>query len=163
MKFSIKSRLLQIPEGVGSSLTIAASSSCWKGASRIVSTRWTGSRWKWKLFRIESLLKSSINVCEPTLIINKQKSRKFSVCFYARKNYLTFGTLLNTTTWLSASLVLLRAKALNKLICRWHIINTFRMWCNEEKNRINFIVACYHHVDRFSFYYWVKKIYISIE
>lgn len=114
-----------LPEGVGSSETISASSSCWKGAKRIVSTRWTGSRWKWKLFRIESLLKSSMNVWEPTWRHEKCRYEDYRFWIWIHLQVLTLGTLLNTTTWLSDNLVLLRAKALNKLICPWHIINTF--------------------------------------
>lgn len=63
--------LFSLPEGVGSSLTISASSSCWYGANRIVSTRWTESRWNLKLFLI----------ARPVYEISKYFQKKLSQCF----------------------------------------------------------------------------------
>lgn len=85
-----------LPDGVGRSLIISAISSCWYGDNRIVSTRWTASRWKRKLFLIDNRRRSSMKVWLPTL-----------------------GTRLKKIIWFSAKRVLFKARGLRVFIWKY--------------------------------------------
>ena len=112
---SAKLNSLLLPEGVGSSLTISASSSCWYGASRMVSTRCTVSRWNLKLFLMARPTQENFHCFINANFILKNLRRKSSMNVWEP----TFGTRLKMTIWFSARRVLFNDKAFSVLIWMW--------------------------------------------
>lgn len=93
---------------------------CWSILNRIISTRWTGSRWKWKLLMYDSCFISSINVWLPT-----------------------FGTRLKNKISITALFVLFNWSALGMIASGTRVDRC----CNTQKKEKKYIYRTHNHTN----------------